>query len=194
MSSFEKIKQFSNKSDLTESSTIEIADSNVQAICEEFVLASRNYKKAEASLKSSQEAILNYIKPIHSTNIKENKHPPTTYRINNSLICIFTDRFSALKEADIELTKENLFKIGVPFDRLFKERVKLKLKESVSENENEISNLITQLGDLLPKFFDVSVETVPVENFDKVVAQEGTYDQVSNVLKHSRYKPTLKVS
>lgn len=193
MSAFDKLKQFADRPKAKRSSAEEITDVSMQPACETLVAASRGFKDAEAELKNAQEAILDYMRPIHSAEIREGT-PSTTYKLNELLMCIFTDRFGALKDFEVAEAKERLSKAKVPFDRLFKEKVKLKLKESVSENEKELENLINQLGDLLPRFFEVSVETSPVDDFDKALAREGVYGDLADIVERARYKPTIRVS
>lgn len=194
MSVFDKLKQVADHQPKEKkSSAKEIADPAIGLACENFVKASRDQKNAEAVLKQAQAEVLDYIKPIHSQEI-EAGDPTKTYRLNGTVMCMFTDRFGALKDHEISLVKEKLQEAEVPFEKLFKERVKLKLKDSVADNSKELEKLIESLGDLLPRYFEVGVETLPVDDFDKALARENIYGKIGDIVERIRWKPTLKVT
>lgn len=193
MGAFDKLKQVSEKPKDKKSSAREVKDEGLQPACQNFVKASKAFKNAEAELKQSQEEILQVMRLTHASSIKEG-NLTKSYRINDSVLCIFTDRFGALKEHDLEEASAKLKKANVAFERLFKEKVELKLKDTVSDNEKELEKLITALGDLLPKYFDVTVKTLPVDDFDTALSRENVYGELSDVVERIRYKPTMRVS
>lgn len=193
MGAFDKLKQVSEKPKDKKSSAREIKNEALQPACDSFLKASKAFKNAEAELKQSQEEILEVMRRTHADSIKEG-NLTKSYRINDSVLCIFTDRFGALKEHDLEEAATKLKKANVPFERLFKEKVELKLRDNVSDNEKELEKLIEALGELLPKYFDVVVKTLPVDDFDEALSREGVYGELSDVVERVRYKPTMRVS
>ena len=78
---------------------------------------------------------------------------------------------------------------------IFCQKASVSLKSSVSSDEDKLEELIEKLGpDLLEEFFDVKVATVPNKNFDQLVAREGVYKELSEIIERLRNKPSVKVS
>ena len=193
MGAFDKLKQVSEKPKDKKSSVREVKVESLQAACDAFVKADKALKNAEAEHKQSQEEILEVLRRTHAESIKEG-NLTKSYRVNDNVLCIFTDRFSPLKGPDLEEASAKLKKANVAFDRLFKEKVELKLKANVADNEKELEKLIEALGDLLPKYFEVNVKTLPVDNFDEALSREKIYGELSDIVERVRYKPTMRVS
>ena len=193
MNAFDKLKMMSDsKPKGKKSSAHEITDSSIQEMCDRLVVASKQAKNAEAELKLAHEEVLDYTKPLHSSALKDGD-PIQTFKLNGSVMCIFTDRYSALKDEDIKEAGEILKKANVPFEKLFRQKVELKLKDVVKENVDKLEELMTKLGDLLPDYFEVSVQTLPVDDFDKALAREKVSGELSEIAGRARYKPTIRV-
>jgi len=189
------LKDIANKQDKkTKSTSQNIEDQSKDALCDQLIVASKNFKNAEAALKQKQAEVIDYISPIHFERLKEN-NLEKTFKINNKVMCIFGDRFSNLSEEDVAEAQQITSSNSVPFEKLFKEKVTLKLKKSIEDNEKELEKLIGLMGaDVIEKYFDVGCAVQPADDFYVSVTKEGLIDKLRGLIERIRYKPTVKVN
>lgn len=190
-----KFKDLANKQEKKTKSTAQVVvDPSVDVLCDQFLVASKNFKNAEAELKQKQAEVIDYISPIHFDRLNEN-NLEKTFKINDKVMCIFGDRFSALSNEDVQETQAITTEAKVPFEKLFKEKVTLKLKKGIEENEKELEKLIELLGEgVVEKYFEVGYSVHPTDDFYVSVTKEGLVNKLRGLIERIRYKPTVKVS
>ena len=175
------------------SSAVEVHNEDLEAACHTFVKASKDEKNAKAARAQASSELIDFLSPVHGEALKNNSLT-RTFRINDKVMCTFGDRFGTLGPEDVEDAQTALQEAKVPFDRLFREKAKFVLKKSIEDNEKLLEELVGKLGEDFTKYFDVSTEVVPVDDFYKAVSREGCYDELKDVIERIRYKPTVKVS
>jgi hypothetical protein len=196
MSAFDSLKKAETKSTKSKkSSAVEITNEELSKACKDVIKASKDEKNAKALKDQAGAEIIDAVSLVHNAGL-ENQTLDKTFRVNESVMVIFTDRFKSLSEDDVVETKEilkttNNSKI---FDRLFRETAKFSLKEGVADNEKLLGELIETLGDKMTKFFDVKISVQPVDDFYKTLVKENVQVELKDVVERLRYKPTLKVS
>ena len=190
-----KFKDLASKQEKKPKSSAQlIEDPSQDQLCNQFVIASKNFKNAEAEMKQKQAEIIDYISPVHFERLKDN-NLEKTFKINDKVMCIFTDRFSSLSNEDVTEAQKITSESSIPFEKLFKEKVTLKLKKSIEENEKELEKLIELLGEgTIEKYFEVGYAVQPADDFYVSVAKEGMVDKLRGLIERVRYKPTVKVN
>lgn len=177
----------------TKPGTEVITDTNIQGTCDAFVKASKDFKNAKAALAEAQENLIEYVSPKMFDGLRKN-NLSKTFKINETVMCIFKDQFKALSDDDFAEVTEILGKANVPLETLFKEKVGLSLKKNIQDDEQRIDELINKLGeDMLIQYFDVKQEVVAVSEMYKAVAKAGVIDDLQDIIERIRYKPSCKV-
>lgn len=189
-----KFKKLADKPKAKKTTADAIIDPAMEEVCNNLVKTSAALKNAKAAHENVQAEIIDYMQPKHIEALRSNSLTKT-FDLNDKVKCIFTDRFKALTAEDIKEFEERLIEKNVAVEKLLKERVSLKLKKHVEDDEDKLNKLIEALGeDLLERYFEIKVETVPVKDFYTAVVREDVVDELEDVIERIRYKPTVKVS
>lgn len=190
-SAFDKLRKSSEKTKSKSKGVAEINNPDMDVACDNFILSSRDFKNAEAALKRDKSIIIDFMRTAFGQAM-EAGDATKSYRLNEKLLCIFTDRFSAPTEQDVQ---EIQSAVGEAiFNKLFKQSASIKIKENVASNEEKLTELLNLLGDKADQFFDIGVSYTTVDDVDKLVAAEGCYDKLGEVLERLRYSPTIRTA
>lgn len=190
-SAFDKLRKSAEKTKPKSKGVLEIDNFEMETACDNFIISSRDFKNAEAALKRDKSIIIDFMRTIFAQTMGSGE-AIKSFRLNSKLLCTFTDRFTAPSEQDVQ---EIQSAVGTAtFDKLFKQTASVKLKESVASNEAKLSELLELLGDKADQFFDIGVTYSTIDDIDKLVAAEGCYEQLGDVLERLRYSPTIKTA
>lgn len=189
-----KFKKLADKPKAKKTTAEVVIDPAMEEVCEKLVKTSAALKNAKAAHENAQAEIIDYMQPKHMDALRGNSLTKT-FELNDKVKCIFTDRFKALSPEDLKEFEDNLAEKEIAVDKLLKEKVSLSLKKHVEDDEEKLNKLIEALGeDLLERYFEVKVSTVPVKDFYAAVVRENAVDPLEDVIERIRYKPTVKVS
>lgn len=192
MSAFNKLKQVSSSSKKKNSSVKEIQDLALSPLVNRLVEASKALKNAEANWNKEQYEVLQYAKDLHKQTL-QSLDTTKSYKINDLVMCTFTDKFSSFDEHSTVEVMTKLQEANISFEKLFMQKAFLKMRPEVASNENKLQELIDLLGDRVSEFFEVRVLTTPVENFDAALQREKAYNFISDSVERHRAKPSVRV-
>ena len=192
MSALGKLKKASSdKPKKSKSSVVDVSNPEMEEVCNQLIEASRDYKNAEAALKLAQAEVIDYVKPLHRDGLKKND-PVKSFRLNEKVLCLFTDKFKVVGEEDSKEIKEAIGEEAM--GRLFQEKLSLSIKKEIAADDEKIGQLLEILGEEnLHKFFDFSVVSVARKDFFKNVARESVVNELEDVIDRIHYKPTVRV-
>lgn len=188
---FDKLRKSAEKTKTKSKGPSEINNPEMDTACDNFIISSKDFKNAEAALKRDKAIIIDFMRAAFAQNMNAGD-AIKSFKLNDKLLCIFTDRFSAPSEQDVQELQSAVGE--VIFNKLFKQTASIKIKESVSSNEEKLSELLTLLGDKADKFFDIGVSYIATDDIDKLVAAEGCYEQIGDTLERLRYSPTIRTA
>jgi len=192
MSAFNKLKQVSSSSKKKNSSVKEIQDLALSPLVNRLVEASKALKNAEANWNKEQYEVLQYAKDLHKQTL-QSLDTTKSYKINDLVMCTFTDKFSSFDEHSTVEVMTKLQEANISFEKLFMQKAFLKMRPEVASNESKLQELIDLLGDRVSEFFEVRVLTTPVENFDAALQREKAYNLISDSVERHRAKPSIRV-
>ncbi len=171
-----------------------IEDPSIEDACAQLVRTSRDFKNAKAAHENAQAALIDYISPIHLASLKS-KSLTKTFKLNEKVMCIFTDKFKNLSPDDRKDVEELLEEAKIPIERLFAEKLSLKLNKSIEEDSDKLTALHELLGEeKFNEYFEFDVKFAPVDEFYKSLVREGGVEVLQDVIPQFRNKPTVKVS
>lgn len=171
-----------------------IQDASMDEICDLLIRTSRDLKNAKAAHENAQAEIIDYMSPKHLDNLKKGSLAKT-FKLNEKVMCIFTDRFKNLNDEERAEVEKRLSDAKIPIEKLFTEKLSLKLNPAVEENYEKLKELHALLGpEKFEEFFAFKVNFTPVDDFYKSVVKENAVEVLEDVIENIRYKPTVKVS
>jgi hypothetical protein len=189
MSAFDKLSKVAKPK--SKSNVIECSDQTMEQVCDSYIISSRELKDAEAANNRDKSSVIDYMRNVFAKSMKEGD-AVKSFRLNSKLLCIFTDRFKAPCEHDMEELLKSVSQAQV--NKFFKQKASVKIKESVSTNEAKLTELLELLGDKADQFFDIGVSYTTADDLDKIIVSEGCYEEVQEVIERLRYSPTVRVS
>jgi hypothetical protein len=188
-----KFKDLAPKEKTTKSTVEPIVDAQIDEVCDRLVRSSKELKNAEAAHEQAQAEVIDYMMPIHLERLQKGSLNKS-FRLNDKVLCLFTDRFKNLSQDDRQEVESRLEKANIPVDKLFTEKLSLKLKKDIEENYEMLNKLMSLLGeDVLKEYFDLDIKFTPVDDFYKALVKENAVSCLEDIISQIRYKPTVKV-
>lgn len=182
-----------SKDSKKKSSVVEIQEPSLDNTCDELIKASKNLKNAEAALEQAQAEIIEFLFPKQMEALKKSDLTKS-FRLNDKVLCLFTERFKDINKDDREEIEKRLNQANISIEKLFAEKLNLKLKKEVEDNYPKLEKLLELLGEnILKEYFDYNVRFVPVDDFYKALIKENAVDIFQDIIENIRYKPTVKV-
>ena len=189
----EKFKKTSSAKKTKKLSGKCITDASMESACDDFIRTTKDLKNAKAAHELAQSEIIDYMIPKHFDSLR-GRCLEKTFRLNDKVMCIFADRFKNVSSEDQEIIRARLSQQDVPVERLFTERLSIKLRPEIEDNDEELNKLVELLGEeKFEQYFEYDVKFSPVSDFYRSLVETKTVEVLEDIVEQIRYKPTVKI-